>query len=184
MDSILVVCYSHTGVSRRVAQLLCSHHGWPLGEISDAASRGTARCVLDSLLRRRPEIRYQGPDPADFRTVVLVFPIWMYRLAAPMRSFVAHHEAKLQRVAAIATMNSGGATNAFGELAHLLGHALVDAAAFTAREIEDGSGTARLLAFGEALQPGSTATQSVRRPAWTATRRGTGRAGSEGYGAE
>lgn len=168
MDSILVVCYSHSGVSRRAARLLCSHHGWPLGEISEPKSRGMARCVLDSLLRRRPEIRYQGPDPADFRTVVLVSPIWMYRLAGPMRSFVVDHKAGLGRVAAIATMNSGGASNAFGEIARLLGHRLVDAAAFTAREIEDGSGTARLLAFGDALQPGSTASQPVRRPAWTA----------------
>lgn len=168
MDSIMVVCYSHTGVSLRAAQLLCSHHGWPLGEIADPRPRGTWRCVLDSLLRRRPAFRYTGPDPADYRTVVLVSPVWMYRLAGPMRSFVAHHAQALRRVVAIETMNAGGASNAFGEIARLLGHGLVDAAAFTAREIEDGSGTARLLAFGDALQPGSTATQRTHRPAWTA----------------
>lgn len=168
MDSILVVCYSYTGVSRRAAQLLCSHHGWPLGEISDIKPRGTWRCMLDSLLRRQPEIRYQGPDPADFRTVVLVSPIWMYRLAGPMRSFVAHEGEDLRRVAVVSTMNSGGASNAVGEIAHLLGHGVIDAAAFTAREIEDGSGTARLLAFGDGLQPGSTASQPARPAAWTA----------------
>ncbi len=168
MDSILVVCYSHTGTSRRVAQLLCSHHGWPLGEISEVKpSRGSWRCVLDSLLRRRPGIRYQGPDPADFRTVVLVSPIWMYRLAGPMRSFVAGHKNALKRVAVIQTMNSAGATNAFGEIAHLLGHGVVDAIACKAGEIEVGSGTDRLLAFADALQPGSTATQPVRHRAWT-----------------
>jgi hypothetical protein len=48
------------------------------------------------------------------------------------------------------------------------GDRLVDSAAFNAREIEDGSGTARLLAFADALQPGSTATQQTRQPAWTA----------------
>ena len=79
MDSILVVCYSYTGVSRRAAQLLSSHHGWPLGEIADARPRGTWRCVLDSLLRRRPEIHYRGPDPGDFRTVVLVAPSFATR---------------------------------------------------------------------------------------------------------
>lgn len=167
MDSILVVCYSHTGNSRRLAQLLCSHHGWPLGDISEPTSRGTARCVLDSLLRRRPEIRYRGPDPADFRTVVLVSPIWMYRLAGPMRSFVASHKDALRRVAAIATMESAGASNAFGEIAHLLGHGLIEAAAFRVREIEDGSGTARLLSFGDALLPRSTASQPLRQPACT-----------------
>ncbi len=169
MDSILVVCYSHTGISRTAAQLLCSHHGWPLGEIrDDAGSRGTWRCVWDSLLRRTPAIRYEGPDPADFRTVVLVSPIWMYRLAGPMRGFVVRHREALRRVAVISTMNSGGASNAVAEIARLLGHGIVDAAAFTAREIEDGSGTARLLAFGDALQPGSRDTQPVREPAWRA----------------
>lgn len=169
MDSILVVCYSHTGVSRRAAELLSSHHGWPLGEVTEVRARGTWRCVLDSLLRRHPEIRYQGPDPADFRTIVLVSPVWMYRLAGPMRSFVARERDALRRVAVVSTMNSGGASNAVAEVARMLTNGVVvDAAAFTAREIEDGSGTARLLAFGDALLPGSRASQPARQPAWTA----------------
>jgi hypothetical protein len=167
VDSILVVCYSYTGVSRRAAQLLCSHHGWPLGEISEVKTRGTWRCILDSLLRRHPEIRYQGPDPDDFHTVVLVSPIWMYRLAGPMRTFVVHHRDVLRRVAVISTMNSAGASNAVGEIAHLLGRGIIDAIAVTARQIEGGSGIARVLAFGDALQPGSAASQPIRRPAWT-----------------
>ena len=169
MDSILVVCYSYTGISRRAAELLCSHHGWPLGQITEVVvARGAWRCVLDSWLRRQPQIRYEGPDPADFHTVVLVAPIWMYRLAGPMRSFVARQRESLRRVAVITTMNSGGASNAVAEIAHLLGHDVIHTAAFTAREIEDGSGTGRLLAFGDALVPGSTATQPARQAAWTA----------------
>jgi hypothetical protein len=169
MDSILVVCYSYTGVSRRAAQLLGSQNGWPVGEITDIEpARGSWRCVLDSLLRRRPEVSYQGPDPSDFHTVVLVSPIWIYRLAGPMRSFVTGNKEALRRVAVISTMNSGGASNAVGEIAHLLGHGIIESAAFTSREIEDGTGTVRLIEFGEALQPGSTASQRVRRPAWTA----------------
>jgi hypothetical protein len=167
MDSILVVCYSYTGISRRAAQLLCSHHGWPLGEIEDARSRGTLRCVLDSLLRRRPEIRYNGPDPGDFRTVVLVAPIWMYQLAGPMRTFVARERSRLQRVAVIATLNSAGASNAFAEIAALLGHGLVQTAAVKARAIEDGSGTGELIDFGTALQPGSGSGARPRKAAWS-----------------
>lgn len=178
MDAIMVVCYSYTGVSRRAAQLLCSHHGWPLGEISDPRPRGTGRCVLDSLLRRRPRYRYTGPDPADFHTVVLVSPIWMYRLAGPMRSFIVQHHQALRRVAVIETMNAGGASNAIGEIAHLLGRRPIASASFTAREIEDGSGTGRLLAFGDALQPGSTATQQVVQPAWAPHEGGVAEAGS------
>ena len=167
MDSILVVCYSYTGISRRAAQLLCSHLGWPLGEILEDKSRGILRCMLDSLLRRRPEIRYAGPDPGDFRTVVLIAPTWMYQLAGPMRSFVAREKDRLQRVAVIVTMNTGGASNAFAEVEALLGRAPIRAAAFTARSIVDGSGTGGLVDFGLALQPGSTAATPPRQRAWS-----------------
>jgi hypothetical protein len=164
MDSILVVCYSSTGTSRRLAQLLCSHHGWPLGEVLEQHPRvgavGTLRCVLDSLLRRHPAVRYEGPDPENFRTVVLLSPIWMYRLAGPMRSFVAARREALRRVALIFTMGSGGASNAVAEVAHTLGHAPVLVGAFTSREVEDGSGTTRLLALGDELLPPSAAQQA------------------------
>lgn len=169
MDSILVVCYSYTGTSRRAAQLLCSHHGWPLGEILDAAPRGTLRCVLDVLLRRHPPIRYQGPDPGDFRTVVLVAPVWMYRLAAPMRTFLAEHRSRLPRVAAIVTMNAGGATNALADISHVLGHAPIACASFLQRQLVDGSATGKLLEFGDVLQPGAAPEQPPAASGWTRT---------------
>lgn len=176
MDSILVVCYSYTGVSRLAAQLLCSQEGWPLGIVTDKHPRGTLRCILDSLLRRHPEIRYEGPPPGNFRTVVLVSPIWMYRLAGPMRSFIAQHTKGLRRVAVISTMGSAGASNAVAEIAKLLDRAPVLSAAFTQRSLEDGSSTSELLAFGERLQPAAAAT-----PARAAPQRAE-RAGTEGAG--
>ncbi|NUO72546.1 MAG: flavodoxin [Frateuria sp.] len=157
MARVLVVCYSYTGTASRAAQLLCSHHGWPLGEIRDAGPRGTLRCVLDSLLMRHPAIRYEGAEPREFDTVVLLAPIWMYRLAAPMRTFVAQRRDQLPRVAVIVTMNAGGAVNAFAEVARLLGHAPVASAGFLQREIEDGSATSRLLDVGDALASGGAA---------------------------
>jgi len=171
MDSILVVCYSYTGTARRLAQLLCSHHGWPLGEIVEehprAGATGTLRCVLDSLLRRHPAVRYEGPDPQDFHTVVLVSPVWMYRLAGPMRSFVAAQREALRRVAVIFTMGSGGASNAVAEIAHVLGRAPILVRAFTSQEVEVGSGTARLLDFGDELLPPSAEKQVRLRSAAT-----------------
>jgi len=156
MDRILVVNYSYSGVSRRAAQLLASHHGWPLGTIEDrhprVGARGTWRCVLDSLLGRQPRIRYSGPVPEEFRTVVLVAPIWMYRLAGPMRSFL--HEHRLRRVAVVVTMGSAGASNAFAEVQRLTGKTPIETLALTAREVETGSGTTRLIEFGDRLQPG------------------------------
>jgi hypothetical protein len=164
MDSMLVVFYSYTGNSRRVAETLAAQHGWLLGEITDAERRGVLRCVLDSLLRRRPAIRYTGPDPSDFRTVVLVSPIWAQRLAGPMRSFVAGRREDLRRVAVISTMGSGGEAKAVAEITQLLGRAPILTAAFTEREIADGSCNGRLLRFGEQLVPGGAAQRQKPHP--------------------
>ena len=157
MNSTLVVCYSYTGVSRRAAQLLCSLHDWPLAEIRDSAPRGLWRCVLDSLLRRQPEIAYEGPAPSRYRTVVLMAPIWMGRLAWPMRTFITRHAQQLPRVAVIATMNSSGDENAFREVGRRLGHAPFACAGFRQKELEDGSASTRLLTFGDSLVPVSPA---------------------------
>lgn len=111
-------------------------------------------------------IRYKGPSPANFRTVVLISPIWAWRLAGPMRSFVAQQHAHLRRVAVISTMGAAGASNAVAEIAHLLGRKPILTAAFTAREIEDGSCTGRLLEFSEELLPGSAQRQKPHPSVW------------------
>jgi hypothetical protein len=159
MDSVLLVCYSYTGVSRRAAQLLALRYGWPIGEIHDTDARGYLRCLLDSLLQRRPPISYQGPDPAGFRTVVLVSPVWAWRLAGPMRTFVASRREALQEVAVVTTMYGSGARAAASEISHLLGRPPVRAEGFTAMAIDDDRADARLLAFGQALAGSAPAAQ-------------------------
>lgn len=171
MSNTLVVVYSYTGVSRRLAQLLCAQQGWTLAEVLDERPRsgagGYLRSVLDSVLRRQPPVRYQGPDPSGFSCVVLISPIWAYQLAGPMRSFVARWRKSLRDVAVLSTMGSRGAPNAVVEISELLGRAPVLAAAFTAREVEDGSCAARLQAFGDALRPDRVAAEPVRASIWS-----------------
>lgn len=172
MDSTLVVCYSYTGVSHRLAQLLCAQQGWPLGQVLERTPRGgasgTLRCVLDSLFHRWPRIRYHGPDPADFHTVVLVAPIWIYQLAGPMRSFVAHNRERLRHVAVLTTMGARGGSNAVAEIGRLLGHDPILSASVTSREVEDGSCAQAVEAFGAALRPGRPG-EPVRPAVWSPT---------------
>ena len=165
MQPVLVVAYSYTGTSRQLARWLCAEMEWDFGEVRDtrprAGGQGTLRCVLDSLLRRHPAITYDGPDPAGYATVVLVAPIWMYRLAGPMRSFVAAHTASLPRVGVINTMGAAGAVDAVAEIASLLGRPPVVSIAFTAAEVDAGQFPTRLREFAASLQP-SAAERPVR----------------------
>lgn len=165
-ERTLIVSYSNTGTSRRVAELLSGKFQWPRGEVREARSRagaaGVLRCVMDSLLRRHPAIRYEGPDPRGFDTVVLIAPIWLYRLAGPMRSFVRDHARGLKRVAVVSVMGGQGATNAFAEIDRILGRPPILSTSFTARAVDDGSYSSALEVFGSAVRDSAKNGETVR----------------------
>lgn len=157
-NKVLVIVYSYSGTSRRVAELLCEQQGWALAHIYDVLPRrgaiGVWRCILDTLLRRQPAIRYDGPPPSDFDAVVLVSPIWLLQLAGPMRSFVARERRRLRKVAVLSVMGGQGEPDAAAEIGELLGRAPVLSTAVTLREINDGRCARRLRALGDTLGSG------------------------------
>jgi len=166
MNKILVVVYSYTGTSRKVAELLCSQQGWPMAAIVETRPRagalGSWRCLLDSLFRRHSAIRYDGPPTKNFDAVVLVSPIWGQRLAGPMRSFVGTRRHHLPDVAVISVMGGRGAPNAVAEIRRLIGRAPILDTAFTTREVDSGSYAARLQEFGTAVRSAEDSQRAVR----------------------
>lgn len=168
MSKILVIVYSYTGTCRQLTELLCDQQGWPMAEITDALPRrgvrGIWRCLLDSWLRRQPPIHYRGLPPTGFDAVVLVAPVWAYRLAGPMRTFVASQRESLPDVAFTPVTGGRGTRSATAEIGRLIGRAPILSTEFTALEFEDGSYAARLQAFGDGVRAAKAA-EAVTRPA-------------------
>lgn len=164
MDRILVVAYSYTGSSRRLASWLSAQHGWPVAEISEARPReglaGLWRCLLDALLDRLPEIKRTGLALQDYDAVVLVAPIWFNRLASPMRSFIATYRDRLPSVVLLSVMGKRGASLAEVDLKRLTGHQPILSEVFTAQEVEEARDTPRLPALADAVR---NAVRSIAR---------------------
>lgn len=172
MGSTLIVFYSLTGNSRRLAELLAAQTGWPLGEVLEERPRGASglgfvRCGLDSIFHRRPAICYRGPEPSEFANIVLVAPIWLKELAGPMRSFVAKEKEHLPRIAVLTTMGGRGGSNAVAEIAGVAGRDPVLSEVVTAREVEDGSCAQAVATFAKAVEtsgPGEPLRPAVLSP--------------------
>jgi len=149
MSDVLVVFHSRTGHCRDLARLMSEQRGWALAQVAwpgEAASY--AHCAKEALLRRHPAIRYDGPDPLAYDVVVLVSPVWCWRLCPPMRSFIRSMEGRLGGVAVLSCMGGSGADNAVAEVEHLIHRRVVAQLALRQADVEAGRYPG-LKAFGD-----------------------------------
>lgn len=120
-----IVFYSRTGTGRTVAERLASITGWEVHEVRDASPRiglaGDLRCVTDCLFKRQPEIRYAGPALDQFDHVILIAPVWLRSLAAPMRSFLMTQGRLIKTYSAICVMSGYGGFRAVDDIAAVVG---------------------------------------------------------------
>jgi flavodoxin len=108
MQKTLLVYYSLSGNTKKVAEEMARIGGWDVGVIKDASPRkgigGYMRSGLETAFKMKPAIDYTGPDPATYDTVVLGSPMWVGRPASPMRSFAHQYKGKLKSIACFCTM--------------------------------------------------------------------------------
>jgi flavodoxin len=139
MPDVLVVFHSRTGHCRDLARLMSEQRGWALAEVAWPGKQPSyTRCATQAILRGHPAIRYQGPDPAAYDVVVLVSPVWCWRLCPPMRSFIRSMQGKLGRVAVLSCMGGSGASNAVAEVEHLIHRPVVAKLALRQSEVDAG----------------------------------------------
>lgn len=156
MSEILIVCYSLTGNTRRVATALRDQLHADLLEIEDAEPRkgivGVLRSVWETLAGRTPEIRVDPCDLAAYRLVVLSTPVWAFRPAPPLVSFLDRHEGDLPEVAFLCTLGGSGAISTFDRLAKITGKPPAATLAITDAHRKAREDTALVRGFGDTLK--------------------------------
>lgn len=156
MKRVLIVFYSRTGYTASLAGEIASMTGWDIEEIKDVHPRGgnwgAVRCVIDALLWRRPGIRGGSKDPSAYDLVIFAAPVWMERLAAPMRSYILEHQGQFKSVAYACTYGGRGAENAGATVAKLAGRPLKALLAVTSFELEQADYRKRLDEFLKTAQ--------------------------------
>ncbi|MBC9251448.1 hypothetical protein A9179_14345 [Pseudomonas alcaligenes] len=170
MNDILLVCYSRTGNTRLVADELAQLTGWPLALISDTQPRagwqGDLRCMFDAFFKTRPQYRYQGPALETFRHVVLLTPVWMKGLSAPLRAFLSQHDLSHTRVSVICTQGGRGGFSAVEEIAALTRQIPSPVQVLLQSEVLGGLSPQRLEDFVVQVLASSTYQRDRQRPAW------------------
>jgi flavodoxin len=119
----LVIYYALIGNTQKVAEAIASAFNADIESIQDRKTRTgifvMLSTVLQTLFSRSSRIRTVNTDPGQYDLLILGSPVWIGRLAAPMRSYIQLEKGRFNQVAFFCTQGSSGAANVFNSMATL-----------------------------------------------------------------
>jgi flavodoxin len=118
---ILVVYYSRTGNTKRVARTIAAALDAEIEEIVDRTRRsgvlGYLRSAFQAALQRPAPIDPAVRDPAQYDLVIVGTPIWDMSVSSPVRSYLRRHRGSLRSAAFFCTCGGRGGERAFARMA-------------------------------------------------------------------
>jgi flavodoxin len=152
---ILVVFYSRSGTTRRVAEALSEALKCDLEEITEPKPRtgflGYIRSLLEARRKRPSTIAPKKHDVSSYDLVVIGTPVWAWSLSSPARAYLMTTASQLPEVAFFCTLGGKGSENTFAQMTAIVGKQPRAVCAITQREALSGS-LDRLSAFAKALE--------------------------------
>jgi flavodoxin len=155
MSDTLVVYFSRTGYTRRVAEHMARMMGADCEPIRERKARrgwlGYWRSAREAMRGRRIEIEPATLQPRNYSMVVLGTPVWAGNVSSPMRAYIAKHRAEFRSVALFCTQGGSGAPRVLEMMAALCGQSPRATTFFDDAEIDAVRHTGKIAAFTAAL---------------------------------
>jgi len=141
--NILVVYYSRTGSTRKVAEYITKQLGADMEAIIDMKKRsGVGGFVLggrDALGRKETKISEIKIDPSNYELVIIGSPIWAGNMPPAIRTYLNKYKANINSVAFFATSGGLSQVKIFEEVKSLLGKELISLMRICTKELKDDS---------------------------------------------
>lgn len=135
---ILVVYYSRSGTTRRVADALSTALESSIEEVLETRDRagfsGYWRSLLEARSKRPADILPGRNDPSAFDLVIVGTPVWAWSVSSPIRAYLSANKQRLPSVAFFCTMGGRGSATAFAQMQEIAGKTPLATCALTARD--------------------------------------------------
>lgn len=157
---ILVVYYSRSGTTRKIAETLSEALCCDLEQIVEAKSRtgffGYMRSLVEARQKRPSVIAPTKRDASSYDLVVVGTPVWGWSVSSPVRAYLLANRDRLPETAFFCTLGGAGGANAFAPMQDITGKVPRALCAITVREVKSGSYRERASAFAKVLEPSVT----------------------------
>jgi hypothetical protein len=152
----LVVFYSLTGTTRRVAQALAAELGAEVEEIHCSKYRpgffGFWQAGYASWRSRIPEIGPPAHDPGNYDLVAVGGPVWGWNACTPVRAYLMHEATRLPAVAFFVTVGGVGFNQALATMEMLAGRKPSATLALRTEDFKVGKDKSAITSFAAALR--------------------------------
>jgi flavodoxin len=106
----LIVYYSRTGTTKRVAQAICLHLQGDCEEVIDTKPRtgifGYLRAGRDVGAKALTTLQKLQYNPQDYDIVILGSPVWRNSVSTPIRTYISLYKEQFKYVAFFCTQKS------------------------------------------------------------------------------
>ena len=137
----IVVFYSRTGNTRKIAQAIAAKLKCPIEEIFDTKNRNGIKGYLfagrDATFRKLAQIKTIAHNPRDYDIIIIGTPIWSFNISSPIRTYLEQNKRTLKNVAFFCTMGGSGSDRAFAEMEKICVKKPLATLALTAKETSE-----------------------------------------------
>jgi flavodoxin len=120
----LIVYYSRTGVTKKVAEILqqklnCDHE-----EITDTKNRqgpiGYMLSGREAMKKITPSIQPLAKNVTDYDLVIIGTPVWAFTMSSPIRTFLTEQKDKIKKAAFFVTEGGSGHEKTFKFMSEII----------------------------------------------------------------
>ena len=147
---ILVVYYSRTGTTGKVAKAIQAKLECELEELIDTVKRsgffGYIRCGFQAARKKITVLKPMKHDPSEYDLVLIGTPVWAGVMSTPARTFLHEYKEKFDKVAFFCTCGNNK-YNPFDEMEVLVGKKPLGTMGLTAKAVKKGEYSSELKKF-------------------------------------
>jgi flavodoxin len=144
---IIVVYYTRTGTTKKVAEAIADNLKCEIEEIIDTKNRkgifGWLRSGSDAMRERLAVIKDIKHNPAAYDMVIMGTPNWGSNLVPAIRTYITQNKGNLKNVAFFCTTDGSG-EKVLKNLEILLGRKPVFSLGFISKEVKKGEYTQKV----------------------------------------
>jgi flavodoxin len=153
---ILIVYYSRTSNTRKVAEEIQNNLDCDIEEIIDTQNRsGILKYITSGFQASRRKLTILENiknDPASYDLLVIGTPVWAGNISTPIRTYIHQNQAKFNNVAFFCTAGGSRFDGTFSEMTELSGTSPIARIGLTAKEVKDESYKTKITEFIKKIQ--------------------------------